>query len=409
MIALVYLAIMVFFGDAVASRWFTFVSRPHRLATGFLVGLLAGTWISYLTALLERGTSDPMGIGALASSLGMLIAGIWLRQHPPATPVVPFARLRSSRWEWALVGVVAVVVATMMIWTYHFDNGTLWIAGDLWSDFGPTTAISQSFALGSNFPTEYPHFAGDPIRYHFLYYFQVGNLTHLGLDPATANNVLSVASLVAMLAVVAALGERLFRSRLVGWIGVGLFFFHGALSFIPYLGSFPSLGDAIASIPDLHHFLTSGFPFRGEEWGIWTQDVFLNQRHLPSAIGILLVITMFLLDRLPLGAYGPHQPGWVGARRRIFAGLAHASDELRALTRRPASLISDTLADAWLPGYVLCGVLAGLLPYYNGAMFFASAAMLGVFLVLFPNRRQMVVLAIAAGITAVPQLLTLRP
>ncbi len=409
MIALAYLAILVFFGDALASRWFSFVSLPHRLATGFLVGLLTGTWISYLTALTASATSDPMAVGGMASTIAMLLAGIWLRRHRPGVPVTPLGELRSIRAEWILLLLVTAAVGAMMIWTYHYDQGSLWIAGDLWSDFGPTSAISQSFALGHNFPTEYPHYAGEPIRYHFLYYFQVGNLTYLGLDPATANNVLSIASVVSLLVVVAALGERLFGLRLVGWIGAGLFFFHGALSFIPYLGSFPSIVDAVASLPDLDHFLSSGFPYRGEEWGIWAQDAYLNQRHLPSAIGILLVIVLYVIDRLPAPTYGPNEPGLTGWRRRVGATAAGGLREARSWVGQPTGRVRATLGDPWLPGYLLCGLLAGSLPLYNAAMFIASVAVLGILFVVFPNRAQMVGLAAAAALVAVPQLLFIRP
>jgi sugar lactone lactonase YvrE len=408
MIALGFLGITVFLGDALASRWFTFVSLPHRLATAFLVGLLTGTWISYLAALLARGAGDPMAVGAMASGLFMFLSGIWLRRNPPAAVGTPARALRSIRTEWILVLLVGAAVSAMMIWTYHYDQGNLWIAGSVWSDFGPTSAISQSFALGQNFPTEYPHYAGEPIRYHFLYYFQTGNLTHLGLDPATANNVLSIASAVSLLVVVAALGERLFGSRLVGWLGVGLFFAHGALSFIPYLGGFPSIADGIASTLDLDHFLSSGFPYRGEEWGIWTQNVYLNQRHLPSAIGILLVIVLFLIERLP-EVVGPPEPGWRGIRRRMATRFDSTRLAAIATFRRPAASLRATLRDPWLPGYALCGMLAGLLPYYNGAMFIASAAVLGILLVAFSNRLQMIVLGLTAAIFAVPQLLALRP
>ena len=144
MIALGFLGVMVFFGDTLASRWFSFVSLPHRLATAFLVGLLTGTWISYLAALLASGASDPMAVGGLASGLGMLLAGIWLRRNPSSVAATPANRLRSIRSEWALVLLLAAAAGAMMIWTYHYDHGTLWIAGDLWSDFGPTSAISQS-------------------------------------------------------------------------------------------------------------------------------------------------------------------------------------------------------------------------------------------------------------------------
>ena len=409
MIAVAYLAALVLFGDALARRWFTFVSLPHRVATGFLVGLLTGTWISYMASLVAGSSSDPMAVGGSASIIGMGLATLWLQRNPPRHPVMPLRRLRFEPRELALVLVIVAAVGAMMIWTYHYDQGTLWIAGDLWSDFGPTSAISQSFALGQNFPTEYPHFAGEPIRYHFLYYFQVGNLTYLGLDPATANNLLSIASVVALLVVVAAVGERLFGSRLVGWIAVALFFFHGALSFIPYLGGFPSLIDAIGEIPNLDHFLASGFPYRGEEWGIWSQDAYLNQRHLPSAMAIVLVILLFVLDRLPAPAYGPPEPGARGLWRRTSAAGTATWRTMIDVLRRPVAAVRATLADPWLAGYILCGVLAGLLPLWNAAVYTSAAVVLGILLVLFPNRPQMIVLAIAAAILSLPQLLYLRP
>ena len=298
-IALAYLAIAVFLGDALASRWFRPVTWFHRLAAAFLVGLLIATWVTYLMSLLFDGrTEDALLVGNLASGWAMALAAIAIYRWVPARPDAGRPRRRIRGWDVITLVAIGLLVTWMMTSTYSYSNGELGIATGLWSDFGPTTAIAQNFALGDNFPTEYPHFAGEAIRYHFLFYFQVGNLTYLGLDPATANNVLSIGSMMAMLVLVTALGERLFRNAAVGRIGAALFFFHGALSFIPYLAGLGSVERAINEVPNLNAFLTSGFPYRGEEWGIWTQIVFLNQRHLASAIGILLVIVIFLLDRI---------------------------------------------------------------------------------------------------------------
>lgn len=412
MIALLFLGVMVWFGDAVARRWFEFTSWPHRLASAFLVGLLLSTWLSYLIGLLAAGTSDPMAISAMSSVWLMILATIWLRRRAPSAAIASRGLLRHDALEWVGVLILFVVVGWMMTATYNLADGQLRIAGDIWSDFGPTTAIAQSFALGHNFPTEYPHFAGEPIRYHFLYYFQVGNLTYLGLDPASANNILSVPSVVAMLLVLVALGERLFASRLVGWIGAVLFFCFGALSVVPYLGSFPSLPAALAALPNLDHFLSSGFPYRGEEWGIWSQDVFINQRHLASAIGILLLLVLFILNRLQAPVASPDEEA--SRRRRgpgqtILTATRRWRDGVVHVAKQPAASTRTWLADAWLPGYALCGLLAGLLPLYNSAIFFAAGAVLGVFFVVFPNRMRMLVLAIAAAVPAIPQFSSFDP
>ena len=69
----------------------------------------------------------------------------------------------------------------------------------------------------------------------------------------------------------------------------------------------------------------------------------------------------------------------------------------------------ETLADPWLGGYVLCGALAGMLPLWNGAMFIGAAAFLAVWLLVFPRRPSMLVLALVASAVAIPQLLWVRP
>ncbi len=120
-----------------------------------------------------------------------------------------------------------VLVSWMMFASFNTKAGKLQIANPEYSDFGPNTALIQSFAVGHNFPTEYPHFSGDRIRYHFLFYFQAGNLEFLGLDPAWSLNLLSITTLVAMLVIVMTLGEVLFNSRAVGRLGRCSFSFSG--------------------------------------------------------------------------------------------------------------------------------------------------------------------------------------
>ena len=140
---------------------------------------------------------------------------------------------------------------------------------------------------------------------------------------------------------------------------------------------------AAEALPGLTTFMDTGFPWRGEEWGIWTQMVFLNQRHLASAIGILLVIVLFLLDRLP----SPARPAT--NRRRCAEAVADAGEfadqepasrdvpPRQALKDRlprpanPARVVRDTLRDPALAGFALCGALAGMLPLWNGSIYVA--------------------------------------
>ena len=58
-------------------------------------------------------------------------------------------------------------------------------------------------------------------------------------------------------------------------------------------------------------------------------------------------------------------------------------------------------------GFIFSGVLLGLLPMFNSAVFLAAAAVLGLLFILFPLRLQMLALAVTAGVIALPQMLYL--
>jgi DNA-binding beta-propeller fold protein YncE len=62
---------------------------------------------------------------------------------------------------------------------------------------------------------------------------------------------------------------------------------------------------------------------------------------------------------------------------------------------------------ATLSPFIFSGVLLGLLPMFNSAVFIAAAAVLGVLFLLFPLRGQMLVLALTAGVIALPQMVYL--
>jgi DNA-binding beta-propeller fold protein YncE len=342
--------------------------------------------------------------------------------------------------DWVLIAGYVVLVSWMMFASFSSKDGKLHISNPEYSDFGPNTAIMQSFAVGHNFPTEYPHFSGDRIRYHFLFYFQAGNLEFLGLDPALSLNLLSIVTLVAMLILVMALGEMLFHSRAVGRVGSALFFFFGSLSYIPLLHKQGSVRAAIYAILHQREYLPSIFPYRGELWGVWSQVTFLNQRHFASAIGVLLLVLIFLVlryralaakqvsphhssdtvtpepsarpeisQRAPYGDLtqpesfpapeGETPPGPASADRMPAPSVITGENESAT---PPAKTFRATVA-----GFIFSGVLLGLLPMWNSAVFIAAFPVLALLFILCPLRPQMLALAVTAGVIALPQMLYL--
>jgi DNA-binding beta-propeller fold protein YncE len=413
MLALIYLSLAVYLGDHLCRRFYRFVSVPHRLAAAFLVGLLASSWFTYLAARLFARTSNPMLWGNIAFFIIAAGAIFWLtRKAAPADMIKPRAN-GSDVWDWATLAALFLGICCLLVGTLNSHGGRVRISGMEYSDFAPASAISQSFALGHNFPTQYPHYAGEPIHYHFLFYFQAGNLEFLGLNLAWAVNVMSVLGLVSMLALLMALGELLFGSRVPGRIGAALFFFHGSPMFISFLRSQTSVKGALHAIVHLSNFLPSGYPYRGETWGIWSQIVFVNQRHLPSAIGILLIVLVFLIDRYRQAESPARVDSDVDADANLFSTntsiAAHMTAESHtrlALLPKLVRINKDTVLSS--KRFVFSGFLLGALPLWHTAVFTAAAAVLLSLLVLFPFRRQMVGLGVTAAVVGLPQILFLR-
>jgi DNA-binding beta-propeller fold protein YncE len=496
MLGVIYFGLSACVGDFFCRRFYQFASIAHRCAAAILVGLLISSWFTYLGGLAFFWASRPLVWGNLlffVAAVALLSWPKWKGRILKASPAKVHERRSdlyvprpkgSSIADWLLILGYVVLVSWMMFASFNSKGGKLQIANPEYSDFGPNTALMQSFAVGHNFPTEYPHFSGDRIRYHFLFYFQAGNLEFLGLDPAWSLNVLSIATLVAMLVVVMTLGEVLFNSRAVGRFGSLLFFFFGALSYVPFLQKQASIRAAVQAIRNQRDYLPTIFPYRGDAWGTWSQMTYLNQRHFGSAIGIVLLVLVFLVIRyrtMPVEAKllhrsrahlvrliglfaGRRRPGTIDSQHKpetagpqdvsiceTVSGDASTGErtevpEIRTNiasedaspreavpeSRNETTAVSEGAPDshseagkvlvteakqetvftpeplhATLSGFIFSGVVLGLLPMWNSAVFLAAAAILGLLFILCPQRIQMLALAVTSGVIALPQMLFL--
>src|SRR6266513_3060088 len=189
MFALIYLGLSICLGDSLFRRFYQFASVAHRCAAAILSGLLISTWLTYLAGLLLTRARQPLLWANLLFAIAA-IAVLWWnkRKHKVINRVQGESHntfvaggylsrpTGSGVADWLLIAGYVVLVSWMMFASFSSSDGNLRIANAQYSDFGPNTSIMQSFAVGHNFPTEYPHFSGDRIRYHFLFYFQAGNL-----------------------------------------------------------------------------------------------------------------------------------------------------------------------------------------------------------------------------------------
>ena len=440
MLAIIYLAAIIYFGDCICRRFFRFISIQHRVATAFLVGLLLSTWITFLAAIAFHKTSRPL-IAANVVFLLLFVAVVLITRRWPAK--MENAQLTrptgTMRWDLVWLGAFLIFATWLMFATLSFKNGQFQIAFKAWTDFGANVSVTQSFALGRNFPPEHPFFPGEFIRYHFLFWFQTGNLEFLGLNPVWSINILSILSLLALLVLIMTFGEVLFNSRVAGRIGALLFFFSSSLSYLPFLRSQTSIAGALNSIVGATEFLASGYPFRGETWGVLSANVFAYQRHLISGIGLLFVALIFAVERYILSReLSPsHEGGGVRggvSRVRNFSPIpspraergerdfssTERSDEPQASVAAP---IEDESAEppapeaikpplAWLKtqskNWLFAGAILGLLPYWNSPTYIAALAVLGCLLIFVPLRLGTALLLAAAIVVGLPQVLLLR-
>src|SRR5258705_9929015 len=441
MLALIYIGLAICVGDFFCRRFYRFVSVAHRCAAALLVGLLISSWFTYLAGLAFAWTAKPLLWANLLFFLAVLALLSWPKWKHRIVKTAPDPAHRSQTAEtyvprpngsgiadWLVIAGYVVLVSWMMFASFNSSDGILRIANQEYSDFGPNTAIMQSFAVGHNFPTEYPHFCGDRIRYHFLFYFQAGNLEFLGLDPAWSLNLLSITTIVTMLVIVMTLGEVLFNSRAVGRLGSLLFFFFGSLSYVPFLRKQASVRAAIQAITHQRDYLQTIFPYRGEAWGTWSQVTYLNQRHFASAIGILLLVLVFLVIRYRAVAARRAEARAVTETMTAqpnglpdtapLAVSANPSGEVREsqiempsvsvpIQSTEETTITAEPFIATLRSFIFSGVLLGLLPMWNSAVFIAAAAILGLLFILCPLRLQMLALTVTAGLIALPQMLFL--
>lgn len=348
MFALIYLGLAIVLGDLLCRRFYRFVSIPHRWTAAMLVGVLLSTWFTYLTGLACYRTAEPLLWANLVFFLAAasVIFFLW-RKTPKMSMIAPRAP-RSSTLDWIASGALFAAVCVLLIGTLYVNKqGRIVLSGIDAADFALHSVIAQNFALGHNFSAYYPRYVRELSLYRFLFCFQAGNLEFLGLNLAWSIDVLSVLGLTSVLALVIVLGELLFKSRVVGYIGATLFVFHG-------------------SFRNLDNFLPSGYRQRDETWEFWKELAFVNQRHLPFAIGIALLVLIFFVSQY---------------RQRTSATAAD-SDANGAL---PESNDIASANSALRPtrSFVFSALLLAALPLGNAQVFIATAVALGCLLLAY--------------------------
>ena len=351
------------------------------LPTAFGTGVLMLTWAVYIISWMFSvcaGAEHPLFYGNLLvmTVATLVLAVLFKKKKKNIFPVAEGMLTRKwiLRKEIILFTVVTVFVTWMMFYVFHMKDGILYSGFSVFGDYAPHTAMMRSFSRGNNFPTQYPHYGGQDVKYHFMFQFLVGNLEYLGLRIDIGYNLVSILSLTGFLMILYAISYRMFHSFCAGASALVFFFFRSGTAFWQYLWEHFRAGDLVETLRANTSFI--GYT-TNENWGLWNFNVYLNQRHL--AFGLLMVSAAVWIFMEWLDAGCSHSENgivWIG--KRIFSKDAWAGRNVKI-----AVLLGVFLGlTAFWNGAALIGgllILAGMAVFSDGKLDYAICAALAVF------------------------------
>ena len=376
----------------------------------YVLGALPMTWLTYLTACLAEkcGAKDPLGVADLiiiSLDAFFVFLGMYLLYRNRKLQKMCAYLAQVNRGEQIFAAITFIFAAFLMWWTFSYQDGVYRVGYSVFSDFAPHIGMIRSFSKGSNFPTGYSHFAGEDIKYHFLFQFMVGNLEYLGMRLDWAFNLSSTICLAGAFWLLYVLAVKLTGKRAVGYVAAALFAFRSSDALFDFFAK-PPTKLVIESGPDqknLSSLVWKAFraneAFVGttehEDWGLWNLNVYCNQRHLAIGLCVLLCLVIFLL------------PPVFSAVGRVRGRIADKLAEFRAKDPEYKLLPIEKIGyavrfavfepDGWLPKKpvraVLLGLLLGMCSFFNGACVIGCLCVLLVLAVVSDHRLEYAMVA----------------
>lgn len=362
-----------------------------RIAMAIGIGYLISGWTAYLvsyTAKVVFGLKYPKVYGnAVAIVVTCFIAFVTMKgkRHAEDRPGIQNKRLFVR--EGLFLGVLLGFILWTMFYVFHIDteNGKeiLKSGVTVFSDYSPHTAMVRSFSFHDNFPTQYPHYGGQDVKYHFMFQFLAGNLEFLGMRIDWAFNLISAASLWGFLVLLFYFTQELAESTAAGILTVLMFFCRSSIAvFDRFIQSIANGGWR----DFLHNTSFIGYTTH-EDWGLWNYNVFLNQRHLGFGLLIAIIPIMYFSGRLD----------WLDKKNEISEKKSAVSQSRVAVVMKTTWLSKR----AWVfspdwPIAAAFGVMLGALAFWNGAVVVAALLILAGFAVMSSNKFDYVIMAVNA-------------
>ena len=408
MVAILYIIASIFLGGGliliimpyIKNRLTPFMSNKSFVSkyflffpAAYLVGTLILSWITYFLAVIFKNAENPLLYANLYAFL-IVIASVFAMCF--------FNRTKLNKWfyefkkygfkvsfspmEWFILLFSAAFWSFFMFRSLYMDGNVIRVGVSAFSDFGAHLPVVRNFSEGQNFPAQYPHFPDGTMRYHFMFYFYAANLEYLGLNIAWAINLPSILSVVSFSMLLYGLCVGISNKTVAGFLTCVFFAFRSSFAFFTYTYGFNNFLDFMFALKN--NLYADGSPREHigntlrENWGLWAQKVYVNQRHLAFAMG-LFILALYLL--LPL------------FMNTIRSLRQSASVDKKSGVRFYITEIFLT-KDAWLPEAlipcILSGLLLGLIAFWNGAVVIAAISVFFVMAAFSKHKLEYLVMAV---------------
>lgn len=274
----------------------------------FICGVLAMTWSVYLVSLITsiafKGVEYPLTFAnALIMPFALIIWAITyynkLVNNRNKDHKIKEEKFCKDSYtvikEGILISLITLLALVLMWSTFYVKDGQLYIGVSVFSDFSPHVGMIRSFSYGNNFPTSYSHFAGEDIKYHFMFQFLAGNLEYLGMRIDYAFNVPSVLSFISAFMLLYVLAMKITGKIAAGVLACLFFAFRSGNAIFTYLSKLPKGTNIWKALQDNTMFI-GDTPH--EDWGLWNLNVYCNQRHLAFGLSVMFFILILYLPHL---------------------------------------------------------------------------------------------------------------
>lgn len=351
----------------------------ERFFAGWIIGIVAFTTCGIVGTRLFGFNGGAVAVSTVAA-LGISVPG-WRRGAQTWDRELAELRrrlaspLRSGENPMVLIALLVPVwmlIGRMFYFAYQgTDDGGI-LAGHLasWTDWQAHLTYTASFAYADNTGLDLAVATGNNIGYHAGINYFSALLIPAGATLPGSLQISGAFTLFAFPGVMYSVGMRVFGKQATALLGTALFMFFGGWGWLRFLDDFGDLGlDVFDNLP--RTYTRAPDPENGN-WWIENPIVghFFPQR--PTMIGFPFVLLVL---------------GW------LYSAWTDTVDKAKPTTRT----------------FVFCGVLTGVMPFFNLFAFGTPMVFVAIWWVATSFRREWLYFLIPATILAAPVVLFLQP